>query len=38
MYGKTKMAMSKNAMKKSKVKKPTKVKAKTKIKTKKIGY
>ena len=38
MYGKTKMAMSKNAIKKSKVKKPVKAKNKTKMKTKKIGY
>ena len=38
MYGKTKMAMPKNAMKKSKVKKPAKIKVKAKMKTKKIGY
>jgi len=36
MYGKPKMTMVKNAMKKPKVKKPLKIKAKTKIK--KIGY
>jgi len=38
MYGKTKMAMPKNTMKKSKIKKPLKTKVKTKTKTKRIGY